>query len=95
MATISVAISGTTFEVEVLVDDKEYDDERMTYKSMKHMIEQDSDNEAFGELQNKVWKPGTMQMINAVEFEQHDEEMKDQLQCKVWDPRKIKKTKVC
>ena len=73
------AISGATFEVEVLVDDKEYDDERMADKSMKQMIEQDSDNEAIGELQNKVWKPGTMQMINVVEFEQQHEEMKDHL----------------
>ena len=52
------------------------------------MIEKDSDNEAIGELQNKVWNPGTVQMINAVEFGQQHEEMKDQLQYKIWDPRK-------
>ena len=43
------------------------------------MIEQETDNETIGELHNKVWKPRTMQMINAVEFEQQHEEMKDQL----------------
>lgn len=39
-------------------------------RTLKHMIDQDSDNETIGELKNNVWKPRTMQMINAVEFEQ-------------------------
>lgn len=33
--TIFTTISGATFEVEVLVDDKEYDDERMEDKNIK------------------------------------------------------------
>ena len=41
------------------------------------------DRKAIGELQSKVWNPGIMQEIKAVEYEQQHEEIKDQLQNKV------------
>ena len=52
------------------------------------MIKQTIDSKTIEDLQNKVWKPGTMQVLRRVEFGQQNEEMKDQLQNKVWDPGK-------
>ena len=57
----------------------------MGEKSIKQSIAQEGGNEAIVELQSKVWNPGTMHMINAKEFEEQPEEMKEQLHYKVWD----------
>ena len=54
------------------------------------MIKKSIDSKTIEDLQNKVWKPGTMQVLRIVESGQQNEETKDQLQNKVWDPGKIK-----
>lgn len=58
---------------------------RSKVKCTGKMIVQECINKVNGKLQNKVWKPGELNLI-ATKAKQQQERMKYQLKFKVWHP---------